>query len=149
MDKSILEELFKKELDPTPRSVNISVDEVAWKKHHRYLTNVVDVDEKVITWNEKGRKAKVLNKYYEALGEENCERIESVALDGARTYISSTNKYAVNALVVLDRFHVVQKINKAIEFVRRIELHKARINADQELIEFGDYHKSRHIECPR
>jgi transposase len=72
IDKAVLEEKFKIRLMPTPFSRNISVDEVAWKKHHRYLTNVVDVDEKVVTWNEKGRKAEVLNKYYESLGGENC-----------------------------------------------------------------------------
>lgn len=110
------------------------MDEVAWKKHHRYLTNVVDVDEKVITWNAKGRKAEVLNKYYESLGKENCKRIESVSLDGARTYISSSNKYAVNALIVLDRFHAVQKINNAINQVRKNKLRKARTREDEELI---------------
>ena len=135
IDKAILEELAKQRLSPTPASINISVDEVAWKKHHRYLTNVVDVDEKVITWNAKGRKAEVLNKYYESLGKENCERIKSVSLDGARTYISSSNKYAVNALIVLDRFHSVQKVNNAIDQVRKNELQKARKLEDEELIQ--------------
>src|SRR3989338_9191142 len=46
------------------------------------------------------------------VGTDACERIESVALDGARTYISSTNKYAVNALVVYDKFHIMQKLYK-------------------------------------
>ena len=135
IDKAILEELFKKRLIPTPVSVNISVDEVAWKKHHRYLTNVIDTDEKVLTWNEKGRKAEVLDKYYESLGEKNCQRIESVAMDGAKTYISSTKKYAVNALIVLDRFHATQKANNAADQVRRDELGKARKNENEELIE--------------
>lgn len=128
IDKAMLEGLFKTRLIPTPVSRNISVDEVAWKKHHRYLTNVVDVNEKVVTWNDKGRKAEVLNKYYESLGQENCERIETVALDGARTYISSTIDYAVNALIVLDRFHATQKANQALDQVRRDELSKARKN---------------------
>lgn len=135
IDKAMLEELFKSKLVPTPVSTNISVDEVAWKKHHRYLTNVVDVDAKVVTWNDKGRKAEVLNKYYESLGKENCQKIETVALDGARTYISSTTEYAVNALIVLDRFHATQKASKALDQVRRDELNKARKNGNEELIE--------------
>ena len=135
IDKAILERLFEMRLIPTPVSKNISVDEVAWKKHHRYLTNVVDADEKVVTWNHKGRKAEVLNKYYESIGRENCQKIETVALDGARTYISSTTEYAVNALIVLDRFHTTQKASKAVDQVRRDELGKARKNSDEELIE--------------
>jgi len=135
IDKAMLEVLFKTRLTPTPVSTNISVDEVAWKKHHRYLTNVVDVDKKVVTWNAKGRKAEVLNRYYESLGSENCQRIETVSLDGARTYISSTTDYAVNALIVLDRFHATQKASKALDQVRRDELSKARKNENEELIE--------------
>lgn len=135
IDKSILEELFEKKLMPTPKSLNISVDEVAWKKHHRYLTNVIDTDEKVVTWNAKGRKSEVLDKYYESLGQESCERIESVAMDGARTYIGSTKKYAINALIVLDRFHATQKATTAADQVRRDELQKARKNENEELIE--------------
>ncbi len=135
IDKAILEDLFKKRLIPTPVSVNISVDEVAWKKHHRYLTNVIDTDDRVLTWNAKGRKAEVLDKYYQSLGTDDCRRIESVAMDGAKTYISSTEKYAVNALIVLDRFHATQKANNAADQVRRDELSKARKNENEELIE--------------
>lgn len=58
-----------------------------------------------------------------------------MALDGARTYISSTNKYAVNALVVYDKFHIMQKLNNAVDAVRLSELHKARLEKNEELIE--------------
>lgn len=135
IDRAILSRLAEERLKPTPASINISVDEVAWKKHHRYLTNVIDTDEKVITWNAKGRKAEILDKYYDSLGEENCKKIESVAIDGARTYISSTQRNAVNALIVLDRFHAAQKANKAIDQIRKAELRNARKNKDQELVE--------------
>ncbi len=135
IDKEILEKAFERKLIPTPVSFNISVDEAAWKKRHRYLTNVIDVDEKVITWNEKGRKSEILNKYYESLGKDNCEKIESVALDGAQTYISSTKNYATNATVVLDKFHAVLRANNAADQVRRDELRKARKNKNQELVE--------------
>lgn len=134
-DKAVLEDLFKKRLVPTPVSTNISVDEVAWKKHHRYLTNVIDTDKKILTWNAKGRKAEVLDTYYKSLGQENCAKMESVAMDGAKTYISSTKNYAVNALIVLDRFHATQKANNAADQVRRDELGKARKNENEELIE--------------
>ena len=138
MDKAMLEFLAEERLNPTPASINISVDEVAWKKHHRYLTNVVDVDKKVITWNEKGRKAKVLDMYYESLEEEQLEEIESVSLDGARTYISSTKSNVPKAMIVLDRFHMVQKANRILDQVRRNELRVARKLKDFELIEMAN-----------
>lgn len=135
IDKAMLEEQAKEKLNPPPASANISVDEVSYRKYHRYLTNVIDVDKKLIIWNEKGRKAEVLDKYYEAIGEKNCQSIESVALDGAKTYISSTKKNAVNALIVLDRFHVTQKVNRAVDRVRKDELTKARNNKDEEIVQ--------------
>jgi transposase len=134
IDKEILEERFRKKLDPPPSAVNISVDEVSYRKYHRYLTNVVDVDEKAVIWNEKGRKAEVLERYYVGIGEQACEKIESVALDGARTYISSSSKYAVNAMIVYDKFHIMQKLNWAVDMTRKLELNKARKDGNDELI---------------
>lgn len=134
IDKDILEEKFKEKLIPTPKAVNLSVDEVSYKKYHRYLTNVVDVDLKAVIWNERGRKTEVLDKYYDGIGKEACEKIGTVALDGARTYISSTNKYAVNAMIVYDKFHLIQKLNWAVDMARKQELIKARKENNSELI---------------
>lgn len=135
IDKEILEEKAKQILIPPPAAVNISVDEVSYRKYHRYLTNVIDVDKRLVIWNDKGRKAEILDRYYDGIGAENCKRIESVALDGARTYISSTNNYAINALIVYDRFHIMQKLNWAVDMTRKQELRKARADKNNELIE--------------
>ncbi len=56
-------------------------------------------------------------------------------MDGARTYISSTTRYAVNALIVYDKFHLIQKLNNTVDTVRKLELRKARTEKDQELID--------------
>lgn len=79
----MLEEKFNEKLVPIPAAVNLNVDEVSYKKYHRYLTNVVDVDLKAVIWNERGRKTEVLDKYYAGIGEEAREKIETAALDGA------------------------------------------------------------------
>lgn len=135
IDKEILEEQFAKRLVPPPAALNLSVDEVSYRKYHRYLTNVVDTDEKAVIWNDKGRRMEVLDRYYIAIGEDNCKKIESVALDGARTYIGSTSLYAVNAMIVYDKFHVVQKLNWAVDMTRKQELRKARKDENSELVE--------------
>ena len=134
IDKAYLEEQAKEKLEPIPSAIHLSVDEVSYKKYHNYLTNVIDTDKRLIIWNQKGRKAEILDQYYEGIGQENCNKIESVAMDGARTYISSTTKYAVNALIVYDKFHLVQKLNRTVDTVRKLELQKARAEKDQELI---------------
>ena len=135
MDKAHLEAKAKVLLDPIPSAIHLSVDEVSYKKYHKYLTNVIDTDRKVVIWNQKGRKAEILDQYYKGIGNKACGKIESVAMDGARTYISSTTRYAVNALIVYDKFHIVQKINRTVDSVRKLELKKARNENDEELID--------------
>lgn len=135
IDKEILEEQAKKKLNPIPSGIHLSVDEVSYQKYHKYLTNVIDTDRRLLIWNEKGRTAAVLNKYYEGIGEERCKAIESVAMDGARTYIGSTQRYAINALIVYDKFHIMQKINYGIDEVRKFELRQARLHKETDLID--------------
>lgn len=134
IDKRYLEEQAKEKLDPIPAATHISIDEVSYQKYHKYLTNVIDTKKKLVIWNAKGRKSEILDKYYEGIGEINCKKVESVALDGARTYISSTTKYAVNAVIVLDRFHIAQKVNNTVDSVRKTELQKARKTNENDLI---------------
>jgi transposase len=138
IDLEILEGLAAKVLNPTPTCKNMSVDEVAWRKYYQYLTNVIDVDIRKVIWNEKGRTAEVLDKYYGNIGKDNSAKIESVALDGAMTYISSTAKNAPNALIVYDKFHVVQRLNTTVDTVRKLELRKARKEERSDLIEMMD-----------
>jgi transposase len=135
IDKEILAEKAKQLLEPPPSATNISIDEVSYRKYYRYLTNVIDTDRRLIIWNRQGRKAEVLDKYYQGIGPDNCQKIESVALDGARTYISSTSKYAVQALIVYDKFHIMQKLNNTVDTVRKQELDNARQTHNQELVE--------------
>ena len=135
IDKSKLEELALEKLDPTPAPKQMSVDEVAWQKWHKYVTNVVDIDQKKVIWNHNGRGKITLDKFFRSLGKENCENIEAVACDGAKGYLSSIKHYAKEALVVLDHFHVKKYLNDAVDTVRKEELKKARQQQNGELSE--------------
>ena len=66
------------------------VDEVAWQKWHKYVTNVVDVDQRKVIWNHNGRGKATLDKFFRSLGKENCEKIEATASDGDRGYLYRT-----------------------------------------------------------
>jgi transposase len=144
IDREKLEELAVQKLIPPPAAKNMSVDEVSWLKYHRYLTIVIDTDIKKVVWNAQGRKKEVLNRYYEGIGPVNCERIESVAMDGARGYICSTQEYALKALIVYDKFHVIQKLSDAVDATRRHELQKARGEKRFDLMEMMGF-KQRFI----
>jgi len=126
IDRGLLEELAKKRLSPVPTPSAMSVDEVAWQKWHRYVTNVVDIEKRKVIWNHNGRGKSTLDAFFKALGKEEALKINAVACDGARGFLSSIRQHAKNALVVLDHFHVKSYLNDALDTVRKEQLRKAR-----------------------
>jgi transposase len=48
IDRSMLEELAQEKLSPVPAPRTMSVDEVAWQKWHKYVTNVVDIEKRKV-----------------------------------------------------------------------------------------------------
>ncbi len=133
IDRAILEELASKKLYPVTVPRYMSVDEVAWQKWHKYVTNVVDIEKRKVIWNHNSRGKAVLDKFYHEIGSDQCDKIEAVASDGAKGFISSTKEHAHNALIVLDHFHVKKYLNDAVDQVRKEELKKAREDHNTDL----------------
>ena len=132
LDRAILQEKADELLSPTPAPKAMSVDEVAWKKGHSYVTNVVDIDKRVVIWNHDKHGKSVLDAFYETLTEKERAEIEVVACDGANGFLSSSRQYAENALIVLDHFHVKAYLSAALDDVRKLELAKAKKDKSQE-----------------
>ena len=44
---------------------NIGVDEISWKKHHNYLTLVMDHDTNKVVWGAQGKDSKTLDSFFE------------------------------------------------------------------------------------
>ena len=71
IDDTRLDELYR-----------IGVDEVSYRKGHRYLTVVADHDrDGAVVWASEGRDRSTLEAFYEELGAERVERLEVVTLD--------------------------------------------------------------------
>ncbi len=102
----------------------IGVDEVQWQRGHKYQTVVYQLDEgsKRLLWIGKDRKAKTLLRFFRFLGKARTARLEFVCSDMWQAYLKVIAKKAPQALHVLDRFHIVQRINKAIDEVRAAEV---------------------------
>jgi transposase len=54
----------------SPGLVMIGVDDVSWRRHHRYLTCVADHIDGGVVWVAEGRSAATLGEFFEELGEE-------------------------------------------------------------------------------
>lgn len=133
IDRSMLEELAREKLSPVPAPTTMSVDEVAWQKWHKYVTNVVDIELRKVIWNHDGRGKSTLDAFFTALGKEKSSQVDAVACDGASGFLSSIRQHAKNALIVLDHFHVKSYLNDALDTVRKEELRKARKDKETDL----------------
>ncbi len=102
----------------------IGVDEVQWHRGHQYQTVVYQLDEgqKRLLWIGPDRKAKTLLRFFRFLGKERTARLQFVCSDMWRAYLKVIRKKAGHAVHVLDRFHVMQRLNKAINAVRAAEV---------------------------
>jgi len=101
----------------------IGVDEVQWQRGHKYLTLVYQIDSgsKRLLWIGKDRTTKTFLRFFRWLGQERASRLRFVCSDMWKPYLKVIAKKASQAIHVLDRFHIMQKMNKAIDEVRAAE----------------------------
>ena len=98
----------------------IGVDEVSYRKGHRYLTVVADHDrDGAVIWAGEGRDHKVLEEFYDLLGTDGCAALQAVSLDMGGAYKLATDNKAAQARQCVDPFHVVKLANEAIDKARR------------------------------
>src|SRR4030095_10010550 len=59
----------------------IGIDEISYKKGHRYLMVVVDHDSRRLVWAAPGRDQATLRGFFDLLGPERCDKIRLVSAD--------------------------------------------------------------------
>ena len=105
----------------------IGVDEVSWRKGHRYVTVVADHDAAgAVVWAGEGKSSETLGRFYSELGPERSARLEAVSLDMGGAYAKATATMAPQARMCIDPFHVVALANDALGATRRQAWNLAR-----------------------
>jgi len=106
----------------------IGVDEIQYHNGHNYLTLVYQIDKhcRRLLWIGKERKKETLYRFCDFMGKERCKSIEFVCSDMWKAYITVIAERFSNAVHVLDRFHIVGHLNKAVDDVRRSEVKKLK-----------------------
>jgi len=101
----------------------IGVDEVAWRKGHRYLRLVyqIDVGCHWLLYIAEGRTIRSLLGFSHEFGRRRTEKIRYVCLDMWPAYLKVLAKKTPSALRILDRFHIVAVPNRALDKVRASE----------------------------
>jgi len=117
-----------------PKVSRISVDEVYARSRKQmkddetrddlFMTVVVDQATRKVIWVSQSRRKEALDMFFELLGPEACKDIQVVATDQHDAYAASVKQYCPQAIVVWDRFHLVQKFNEALNDERKAELER-------------------------
>jgi transposase len=113
-------------VDPFDGLARIGIDEISYKRGHRYLTVVVDHDSGRLVWAAKGRDKKTLEGFFDLLGEDRCGLIRLVSCDAAEWISDVVKDRCDNATVCLDAFHLVKWVTDALDEVRRDTWNDAR-----------------------
>ena len=101
----------------------IGVDEIQYAKGHKYLTLVYQIDAGLtrLLWVGKERTIESFEGFFTLIGTELASRIEFVCSDMWEPYLKVVREKCSQALNILDRFHIVAKMNKALDEVRAAE----------------------------
>jgi transposase len=114
----------------------IGVDEIQWRKGHKYLTLVYQIDEgaKRLLWIGKDRTIETLTEFFDMFGAERSGLLEFVCSDMWKPYLTVIAEKAKQAVHILDRFHIMAKMNKAIDEVRADEARRLKESGAEPLL---------------
>jgi len=106
----------------------IGVDEIQYAKGHKYLTLVYQIDLGVtrLLWVGKERTVQSFEGFFIAMGGEIVSKIVFVCSDMWEPYLKLICEKCSEALHILDRFHIVAKMNKALDEVRADETRRMK-----------------------
>ncbi|TAN32021.1 ISL3 family transposase [bacterium] len=104
----------------------IGIDEISYKRGHKYLTVVVDHDARKLIWAAPGRDKATLRTFFDVLGPERCQMITHVSADAADWIAAVVAERCPNAIQCADAFHVIAWATEALDEVRRAVWNQAR-----------------------
>lgn len=103
----------------------IGVDELSYRRHHEYVTVVVDHTRGEVVWAQRGKNAETLKDFFDELGPERAAKLEAVTIDMSAAYIKAVTEASPGAQIIFDRFHVQRLAHDALDQVRRAEVRAA------------------------
>jgi transposase len=110
IDESRLDNLYR-----------IGVDEISYKRGHRYLTIVADHDTGHVVWVGKERTKASFEQFFDDLGPTRTAAIEAISLDGSSIYLPVARDRIPQATICLDPFHLIGWTTAVVDSVYQAE----------------------------
>ena len=107
----------------------IGIDEISYCKGRKYATLVYDLDRSCVVWIGKGKGRETIDAFFtEMLSDYQKKQIKWATCDMSQAYIGAIETHCPNAKLVLDRFHIVKKLNEAVDEVRKEQWREASVD---------------------
>ena len=97
----------------------VGLDDLSYRKGHKYISVVVDHDRGRLVWASEGRSGATIDQFFKELGPERAAELKFVSIDMSAAYEAAIKTNAPNAVIVFDRFHVQRLAHDALDEVRR------------------------------
>ena len=104
----------------------IGIDEISYKRGHRYITVVVCHDTGRLVWAAQGRDRATLRAFFDELGEARSGQITHVSADQADWIATVVGERCPQAVLCADPFHIVAWATDALDEERRHAWNQAR-----------------------
>ena len=101
----------------------ISIDEIAIKKGHKYMTIFTDISTGQVIHAVEGRNEESLRLFLRLLSKK-AKRLRGIGIDMSAAYSSSVTQHLPHVAIIFDRFHVTKLLNNTIDKIRRAEYAK-------------------------
>ncbi len=118
------------------RITSIGIDEIQYRRGHKYLTLVYQLDEgaKRLLHVARDRTEASLNGFFDLLSESTISGIQFACTDMLPAYLKVLQSRASQALNILDRFHIMKKFGEAIDKVRAEEARQMKQDGYEEVL---------------
>jgi transposase len=103
----------------------ISIDEIAIKKGHNYMTIFTDIATGQIIHAVEGRNELILRPFLKLLSKK-AKRLRGIGIDMSAAYSCSIKMHLPNISIIYDRFHVSKLLNDTLDKIRRTEYAKCK-----------------------
>lgn len=114
----------------------IGIDEISWGKGPKYLTLVYQIDAgcRRLLWIGRERTQKTLRAFFEDFGQEAAARLRFICSDMWKPYLRIVAELAGQAVHILDRFHIMSQVGKAIDKVRAQEVKQLKAKGEEPVL---------------
>ncbi|AKB37328.1 Mobile element protein [Methanosarcina siciliae C2J] len=101
----------------------IGIDETSFKKGHKYVTIVTDIENSKVIYVCEGKDSSTLTRFNEDLTNHGGKptMIRSISCDMSPAFINGISSEFPDAKITFDKFHVMKMMNEAVDEVRKQE----------------------------